>query len=37
MIKSPIVNIQSLIDIITKDLIMRQRIRDVGFKAPTIL
>ena len=36
-IKSPTVNIQSLTDIITKDSIMRQRIRDVRFKAPTIL
>ena len=37
IIKSPTVNIQSLIDIIAKDLIVRQRIQDVGFKAPTIL
>jgi len=37
MIKSPAVNIQFLTDIIAKDLIMRQRIRDVRFKAPTIL
>ena len=37
IIKSPAVNIQSLTDIITKDLIIRQRIQDVRFKAPTIL
>ena len=37
IIKFPVVNIQSLTDIITKDLIVRQYIQDVGFKAPTIL
>ena len=36
-IKSSTVNIQSLTDIITKDLIIRQRIRDVRFKVPAIL
>ena len=36
-IKFPAVNIQSLIDIIAKDLIMHQRVQDVGFKVPTIL
>ena len=37
MIKSPVVNIQSLIDIITKDSIIHQHIQDIRFKAPTIL
>ena len=36
-IKSPAVDIQSLADMIAKDSIVRQRVRDVGFEAPAIL
>ena len=37
MIKSPAVDIQSLTDIIAKDSIVRQYVRDARFKAPAIL